>query len=406
MPRRLQGTIRQRGDAWQVTISTGRGADGRYHRQSFTCATEEEAQDKLMRLNMEKRTGELTVERLGSLAEFLDDWLAGVIKPNRSARTHELYKMICNRYLKAAPLASAKVERIRPQDVQAYYAALLANGVSVSMVHHVHRTLRVALNQAVDWGYMTRNPAARLKLPRHEAREYKVLTAEEARRLIQSLHDADPKKERARWSLWAPVAVALGTGLRIGELLALRWSDIDLKKRTLTVRHTVEEVGSKLRLKAPKTKSSRRTVPLHDDTVQALSEHRRRQNALRLAAPLWEDNDLVFPDTTIWFSKGLPAGRIRSPRAMEHIFRREMRSLGLEGLRFHDLRHSHITHLLLAGIDVKTVSARVGHASAAMTLDRYAHLLPGSQEAAVQALDGLLGGPAEERPDRRRRDPR
>ncbi len=381
-----------------MTISTGRGKDGRYHRQSFTCATEDEAHDKLLTLNQEKRSGELTIERPGSLSEFLDDWLAGVIKPNRSARTHELYEMICKNYLKQSPLSALKVERIRPQDVQGYYGSLLGKQVSVSMVHHIHRTLRVALNQAVDWGYMPRNPAARLKLPRHEAREFRVLTPVETKKLVQALHDADPKKQKARRALWAPVAVAVSTGLRLGEILALKWSDVDLKKGTLIVRHTLEEVGTTLRLKAPKTKGSRRTVPLHPDTVQILKEHRRRQNALRLRLGWrWEDQDLVFPDTTptsnyvVAEPKDFPAGRPRSPKALQHVFRREMRALGYEGLRFHDLRHTHITHLLHAGVNVKDVSARVGHASAAMTLDRYAHLLPGSQEAAVKALDGLLG---------------
>lgn len=397
MPRRLEGSVRQRGDAWQVTISTGRGKDGRYHRQSFTCATEDEAHDKLLALNQEKRSGELAIERPGSLSEFLDDWLTGIIKPNRSARTHELYKMICENYLKQSPLATMKVERLRPQDVQSYYGSLLVKEVSVSMVHHVHRTLRVALNQAVDWGYMPRNPAARLKLPRHEAREFRVLTPGETKKLVQALYDADPKKQKARRALWAPVAVAVSTGLRLGELLALKWVDVDLKAGTLIVRHTLEEVGTELRLKAPKTKGSRRTVPLHPDTVQVLKEHRRRQNALRLRLGGWEDNDLVFPDTTAT-SNNIPVeprsfspGRLRSPKALQHVFRREMKALGYEGLRFHDLRHTHITHLLHAGVNVKDVSARLGHASAAMTLDRYAHLLPGSQEAAVKALDGLLG---------------
>lgn len=397
MPRRLQGSVRQRGETWQVTISTGRGKDGRYHRQSFTCATEDEAHDKLLALNQEKRSGELAIERPGSLSEFLDDWLAGVIKPNRSARTHELYKMICENYLKQSHLATMKVERIRPQDVQTYYGSLLGKEVSVSMVHHVHRTLRVALNQAVDWGYMPRNPSARLKLPRHEAREFRVLTPAETKKLVQALHDADPKKQKARRALWAPVAVAVSTGLRLGELLALQWSDVDLKAGTLIVRHTLEEVGTTLRLKAPKTRGSRRTVPLHPDTVQVLKEHRRRQNALRLRLRGWEDNNLVFPDTTPTSSnlavepRSFAPGRARSPKALQHVFRREMKALGYDGLRFHDLRHTHITHLLHAGVNVKDVSARVGHASAAMTLDRYAHLLPGSQEAAVKALDGLLG---------------
>ena len=129
------------------------------------------------------------------------------------------------------------------------------------------------------------------------------------------------KKQKARRALWAPVAVAVSTGLRLGEILALKWSDVDLKKGTLIVRHTLEEVGTTLNLKAPKTKGSRRTVPLHPDTVQILKEHRRRQNALRLRLGWrWEDQDLVFPDTTptsnyvVAEPKDFPAGPARAHR--------------------------------------------------------------------------------------------
>lgn len=402
MARRLQGTIRRRGEKWQVTISTGRGADGRYHRQSYTCASEDEAHDKLLELNQAKRRGELATERPGSLAEFLADWLSGVIRPNRAARTHATYKMVCDRYLAESPLATTKLERLRPQDVQAYYGELLERGVSADMVRRVHRTLHAALNQAVAWEYVPRNPAAGIKLPRHQPREFRVLSVAETNELVSTLRDADPEKQQARASLWAPVAVAVTTGLRPGELLALRWSDIDLKAGTLTVRYAVEEIGSVRRLKAPKTKGSRRTIPLHANTVAVLKEHRRRQNKLRLSLPrhwTWEDNDLVFPDTTPTSrddpdgsgSVEFPAGRLRSTKILGRLFVREARALGFENLRFYDLRHTHVTHLLFAGVPVKDVSVRVGHTSPAMTLSRYAHLLPGSQERAVEALDGLIG---------------
>jgi len=383
MARPLQGTIRRRGGGWQVTICTGRGSDGRYHRRSFTCASEDEAKDKLLQLNLARRKGELAREHPDSLGAFLDDWLAGVVKPNRAAKTYEHYEMIVRNHIKPH-IGRERIDRLRPQDVQRFYAELLAGGVSVSMVHHVHRTLRAALSQAVQWGYLPANPAGRITLPRHETAEMRVLSREETRGLLATLHDSDKPTARA---LWAPVAVAVTTGLRQGELLALKWSDIDLKGACLHVRHTVEEIGVERRLKAPKTRQSRRTVPLHPDTVAIFREHRRSQDELRLRlGNLWTDEGFVFPETT------LPrAGRVRSPKALQHAFRQETRRLGYAGLRFHDLRHTHVTQLLAAGVPVKDVATRVGHASAVMTLGTYAHLLPGSQEAAVKALDGLLG---------------
>ena len=382
MARSLQGTIRRRGEGWQVTVSTGRGSDGRYHRQSFTCSSEEEAKDKLLQLNLAKRRGELAREHPDSLGAFLDDWLAGVVKPNRSGKTYEHYEMIVRNDI-LPHIGRAKLDRLRPQDVQRFYGELLAAGVSVSMVHHVHRVLRAALSQAVTWGYLPANPAAKLSLPRHETAEMRVLSREETRALLTALHDSDSPAARA---LWAPVAVAVTTGLRQGELLALKWSDIDLKGAELHVRHTLEEIGGERRLKPPKTRGSRRTVPLHPDTLAIFREHRRSQTEARLRlGNLWTDEGFVFPETT------LPrAGDVRSPKALQHAFRREMRRLGFAGLRFHDLRHTHATCLLHAGVNVKDVATRLGHSSPAMTLNVYAHLLPGSQEAAVRALDGLL----------------
>jgi integrase len=186
--------------------------------------------------------------------------------------------------------------------------------------------------------------------------------------------------------LHALVFVAVTTGLRQGEVLALRWSDVDLADGGLRVVRSLQYLGREgLRFAEPKTARSRRRLALSPDTVSALGEHRRRQLARRLAlGPAYEDQDLVFPD---------PLGRPAPPPRISHRFGALVRRAGVGPLRFHDLRHTHATLLLQAGVHPKVVSERLGNTSVSITLDTYSHVLPGLQEQAVRLLDGILQRP-------------
>jgi integrase len=177
--------------------------------------------------------------------------------------------------------------------------------------------------------------------------------------------------------LYAPVVVAATTGLRRGELLALRWSDVNLDAANLTVKRALEETKGGLNFKSPKTKKAQRILDLLPLTVEVLRRHRVDQAKVRLAAgPAWEDNDLVFPDVD---------GRPWRPSLLTGAF-----SDRQPGIRFHDLRHSHATQLLRAGAHPKIVSERLGHAGVGITLDTYSHVLPGMQKQAVLQLEASL----------------
>ncbi|MCP4377573.1 MAG: site-specific integrase [bacterium] len=179
-----------------------------------------------------------------------------------------------------------------------------------------------------------------------------------------------------------PALLAVTTGLRRGEILGLRWSDVDLAAGTLTVQQSLEQIKDGLRFKSPKTHRSRRSLALPAMTVEALRSHRASQAEERLALGVaWEEHGLVCPR---------PAGAPWAPDTLSTAFAAFVRGSGMKPFRFHDLRHSHATHLLRAGVHPKVVSERLGHSSVGITLDTYSHVLPGMQQDAVRLIDVAL----------------
>lgn len=205
----------------------------------------------------------------------------------------------------------------------------------------------------------------------------RALDSGEVARLLDACTDDDLRRL---------VFTAVSTGLRLGELLGLQWDDIDLGRRTATIRRTAQYLGPDgVQLRTPKTPRSRRTLSLSDSTVATLREHRLAQNERRLRlGPAFHDRGFVFPGPD---GRGLPAYSISEP------FRRAVKRAGLAKLRFHDLRHTSATLSLLADVPAKVISDRLGHTSVAFTLDTYAHVLPDQQREAAQALDALLPKP-------------
>jgi integrase len=207
------------------------------------------------------------------------------------------------------------------------------------------------------------------KVPRAKI---EVLTQEDLAALLRHLEDR---------TLYMPVLVAAATGLRRGELLALRWSDIDLDNATLRVAQALELVAGTVSVKSPKTEHSRRTIALPDNVVAELRAY-RRQHAEHCLAIGHGRTDLVFPD---WRTGGL-----QNPEAISKAFAAEVKAAGITPVTFHGLRHTHITHLLRSGVPVHIVSARAGHSRPTQTLNTYAHLLSGDDRRAAAVMDAAL----------------
>jgi integrase len=261
--------------------------------------------------------------------------------------------------------------KLTPQQIAACYGDLLAKGLAPRTVQYAHAVLHRALDQAVRWNLIVRNPTDAVDAPRPQRKEIAVLNAEQAQRFLDAA-----KGDR----LHALYVLALMTGMRQGELLGLRWQDVDLGAGSVSVRRTLVRTSQGWSWAEPKTAKGRRTVALPAIAVEALRQHRIKQLEERLrAGSIWDDHDLVFPNHT-----GKPLER-------QNVVKRSFRPLlNRAGLPANRLRHSAATLLLLLGEHPKVVQERLGHSTIGVTMDTYSHVLPDMQRKAADRLDTLF----------------
>jgi integrase len=310
-----------------------------------------------------------TQQRLGP---YLQQWLETVIRPNREPKTFQSYEQVVRLHL-IPSLGKVPLAKLTPQEVQALLNSKRASRLSPRSVQYLHAVLRIALNQAVKWGLVGRNVALLVEVPKVRRPKIKPFSAEQARSLLDA---ADGHRHRNM------LTVMLATGLRLGEVLALRWVDIDLAQRTLTVRHTLEKVtGKPWRLKEPKSESGHRTLPLLEPAVVALRAQQSYVADAQQAAATWHDNNFVFPS-----SHGTPL----SSRNVERDFALLLQRAGLPHRRLHDLRHSTGTYLIAAGVHPRVVMELLGHSQISVTMDTYGHVLAPTLGEAVGRLEALF----------------
>jgi integrase len=279
-------------------------------------------------------------------------------------------------------LGKTPLADLRPHHIQAYYVEALKSGrtdgtggLSPRTVAYHHRILSEALEQAVRQNLLVRNPAKMVDPPRPKRAEIGMLAAEDIRRFLQAAAESE---------YFGLLVAALYTGARLGELLALQWRNVDLDKRTMTITHTLYRTGSEWHLKEPKSARSRRQIVMPASLASNLLEHRKTLEAERAAmGGVLTAEDFVF---------GQLNGKPRDERSVNRGFDRVLRNAGLRHIRFHDLRHTHASLLLKAGVHPKVVSERLGHGSVSFTLDVYSHVMPGLQESAAVKLEELIGG--------------
>mgnify|MGYP001164691131 FL=1 len=307
------------------------------------------------------------------LSEFLDQWLqsaSGRVKGS----TMRTWRSRCDAWIVPA-LGHVPLKDLTPLHVERLMQAILAAGRSPSQANLVHATLRSALTTAKRWRLIASTPCSDGPPPRRAAPERRTWTAQGARRAIA--HTAEDRQ------IGALIRLALTTGMRMGELLGLRWQDVDLDARTVAVRQTiVRGAGGKPTVSTPKTASSRRSIAISADDVAALKRHRAWQVETRLAAGAWGSGDLVFCDRH---------GEAIHPNSLSGFFERVIKEAGLPRIRFHDTRHTHISLLLQSGVPMKVIQERAGHANISITMDRYGHIAPDMHHDAASLMDRIVG---------------
>jgi integrase len=355
-----------RGSYW---VQTARGPKRRY----VSAKTKTEAQIQL-RKELARLDEGLTFDAENlSLGEYLDRWLEDSMRGSIRKSTYDRYEGAVRVHIKPA-LGRLKLNKLAPAHLQSFYRNRLDAGCAPASVNKLHVVLHKALSQAVEWRMLPRNAAEAVRAPRPAPKEMQPLSTEETRRFLEAA-----RGDR----LEALYVLAVTTGMRQGEILALKWQDVDLENATLGVRRTLGRSGGRLLLGEPKTKKSRRTIHLTEAAVRALREHLSRQmEEIQWLGDLYKDDGLVFTSEV---------GTLINPSNLRRrSFARLLKRGELPLIRFHDLRHTCATLLFGRGVHPKYVQELLGHATIAITLDTYSHVIASMGDQTAKAMEDAL----------------
>lgn len=378
------GTVYRRDDRkkpWIAHISWREGDRRRQTKKSF--ATKKQAQAALAEMVDSHRRQDFVATTAIRLSDFADTWLHTLETQGRKISTIAGYRGSLERYV-LPTLGSHKLQDLRATDLDNLYAKLLDSGgsngrpLSMTTVHHVHTQLGKLLHDAERKGLIVRNVARLADGPsmaaaRDRAPDMNVWTPAELAHFLEFVEG---------YRAGSLMHLAALTGMRRGELIALRWGAVDLARSVVTVRASATFLAGEETIDVPKTKSSRRKIDLDQRTVSVLKQHRATQREeLFMVGVTSPTDDRVFANEI---------GDPLRPGSAGQSFRRLRELADVPKIRFHDLRHTHASHLLAAGVNAKVVSERLGHSSVSFTLDTYGHVMPGQQSEAAEAAAALL----------------
>jgi integrase len=378
-----EGAVFQRASdgRWVGRVDVGY-AGGKRKRVTVYGRTEREVLAKLRDVNKAKERGQDFTARARTVAEWLTEWLDD-IKATDDTRPQTLrwYRWLVRDHI-VPHIGGIRLDRLTPADVRHLISALAKGGAGNVTVRQAHALVRNALGDAERLELVPRNVARAVRPPAPSRQRRRALTQKEARTLLD--HAADHR-------LYALLVLAVTTGLRRGELLALRWSDLDFRRGTARVERTLLRLDGRLVFGEPKSEASTRTVPVPPLALDVLRKHKIYQAGEREAAGEgWWELDLVFPSRV---------GTPMEPTNVNRWFRDLRVKAGLPWVRIHDLRHACATFMLAAGADLRTIMETLGHSQISITADLYAHVLPPAQRAAAEAAEAELFAPDDEEDD-------
>lgn len=372
----MRGHLVKRGkNSYTIVLNLGIDPQTGKRKQQWVSVkgTKKDAEKRLSELLHQLDTGIFIRPTKTTLAEFLEKWLSDYARPNLSPRGFERYAGIIRKHL-IPDMGSITLTQLRSEHLQKHYTARLNTGLSARTVRYHHAVIHKALQTAVKWGLVSRNMADGVDIPRIHRTEMKTWNEDEVSCFLEATKD----------SLYYELFyIALFTGMRRSELLAIRWADVDLLLGQIYVNRSLHHLknGSYV-FTQPKSAKGRRTIALSASASLLLKEHREKQESTQSAlGRTLQDNDLVFSKI-----EGQPLRPNTVTRAWEILAAKA----GVKVIRFHDARHTHASLMLKQGIHPKVVQERLGHASIQMTLDTYSHVAPGLQEAAANRFEQLI----------------
>jgi integrase len=374
----MKGHIRERSPGhWAIVIDIRPEGGARRRKWHSFVGTKRGAHEECARLISELRSGNYVEASKENVEAFLERWLADV-KSRISPRTHERYVEIVRKNIVPA-LGAIALKKLRPTDISAAYATALTSGhrkgkggLSTRTVLHIHRVLKQALSQAVQWEMIARNPCNGVKPPKVQPKQMQTYDLAQTVELLEAMRGT---------RLFVPVVLAVLCGMRRGEIAALRWQHIDLAAGQVAIVQSAEQTRAGVRYKEPKSGRAR-TVALSATVVEELRAHRLRQaeELLRLGTRVTESTFMCARED----------GEPIQPDTLTQDWDRKIANVSLPRLRFHDLRHAHATHMLSSGVHPKVASERLGHSKIGITLDLYSHVLPNMQADAAAIVDAAL----------------
>lgn len=379
----MTGHIRRRGErSWELKFDAGIDPlTGKRETKYYSVkGTRRDAQAKLVELLSEAAKGTLLDRSKETLGSFLARWDRDWAANNVSLKTAERYRQLIVNQIQPH-IGVLPLQRVRDSNLAEFYAILSRSGgvdsapLAARTVGHVHRLLSRALGHAATWGLIQQNPATAVHPPRVASKEIEIASETEIKAVLQYL------SARNR-PLYTIATLALATGARRGELCALKWKDFDPDSGKLRIERSLETTKAGLRIKSPKTRHGRRTISIPASVTDELRAHWKAQQEQRLSLGLGRSGpeDLIF---------AAPEGALRKPNALTNDWLRATLAVGRR-INLHSLRHHHASSLISAGIDVLTISRRLGHANPSITLTVYGHLYPDTDDRAVQVVEAMF----------------
>ena len=370
-----EGNIRKRKDGrWEGRFTVGHDPiTGKQIIKSVLGKTQAEVKEKLKKALAESGQVDFTKSGKYTVGIWMDEWFENVAKIKVRASSHQTYKGYIDNHIKPN-IGNIPIEKLTTMDLQKFYRKLLTKGrierveskdqpkgLSAKTVRNINQVISSAMDLAVAQKIIPANPTNACALPKIEHQEMQTIPAEQLQAFLQ---------EAKASGVYEMYYIELATGLRRGELLGLKWQDIDWKNGVIKVRRQVARVDGQIKEAPLKTKNSYRTVTISQQAIEVLKEQKKKSN-----------DTYVFPS---------PNGGPISPDSVNNMLKRVLERAGIPKVRFHDLRHTFATIALQNGVDIKTVSGMLGHFSAGFTLDTYAHVTTSAQKEAAQTMGNVL----------------